>query len=170
VFLKGLRGMFPKALILYKIGNHDQRLEKYLMLKAPELLAISDFKLSDICKFNELNILEIQSQQYIYAGKLPIFHGHEIGLKSGGVNPARAVRLKLNKSAVVNHFHRETKDMGRNLNEQPYSCYSNGCLCDLYPDYMGVHTNWTHGLLHVKLDNQGNYFVQQKTIIDGKIH
>jgi predicted phosphodiesterase len=170
VFLKGLRAMFPKALIIFSKGNHDERFEKYLMLKAPELLDIESIQLDELLKLNELSIISVASISYVMCGKLPIFHGHEVGLKSGGVNPARSIRLKLNKSAVINHFHRETKDMGRNLNESPYSCYSNGCLCDLYPAYMGVHSNWNHGLIHIKLDQKGNYFVHQKTIIDGKIY
>jgi hypothetical protein len=35
VFLKGLREMFPKALIIYKYGNHDLRFDKWIRLKAP---------------------------------------------------------------------------------------------------------------------------------------
>ncbi len=169
-FLKGLRDMFPNTLIVYKYGNHDIRYEKWIMQKAPELLDIEGTKLEDLLGLIPLKIKVVQDKQIIYAGKMPILHGHEIGLTSGGVNPARSVRLKLNKSAIVNHFHRETKDMGKNLGEQPFSCYSNGCLCDLFPNYMGVHTLWTHGLIHLKIDTKGNYFVTQKTIIDGVIY
>ena len=34
-FMKALRTAFPKARIYYKIGNHEERLEKWLRLKAP---------------------------------------------------------------------------------------------------------------------------------------
>jgi predicted phosphodiesterase len=169
-FLEGLRAMFPKALIVFKEGNHDTRYQKWIMQKAPELLDIDGTSLSELLGLIPLRITHIHDKQIIYAGKMAILHGHEIGLTSGGVNPARSVRLKLNKSAIVNHFHRETKDMGKNLGEQPYSCYSNGCLCDLHPEYMGVHTLWTHGFTILDIDKHGNYKVQQKSIIDGVIY
>jgi hypothetical protein len=145
------------------------RYQKWIMQKAPELLDIEGTSLPELLGLNQLNIINITDKRYIYAGKIAIFHGHEVGMTSGGVNPARTLRLKLNKSAITNHFHRETKDMGRNLDEQPYSCYSNACLCDLYPAYMPIN-QWTHGFIHLKLDKHGNYNVQQKSIIDGVIY
>ena len=169
-FLEGLRAMFPNALIVYKEGNHDTRYQKWIMQKAPELLDIDGTSLTELLGLIPLRIVHVRDKQIIYAGKMAVLHGHEIGLTSGGVNPARSTRLKLNKSAIVNHFHRETKDMGKNLGEQPYSCYSNGCLCDLHPAYMGVHTLWTHGFIHLLLDKNGNYKVQQKSIIDGIVY
>jgi hypothetical protein len=169
IFLEGLRNMFPKALIINKNGNHCVRYQKWIMQKAPELLDIEGTSLPELLGLNQLNIINITDKRYIYAGKIAIFHGHEVGMTSGGVNPARTLRLKLNKSAITNHFHRETKDMGRSLDEQPYSCYSNACLCDLYPAYMPIN-QWTHGFIHLKLDKHGNYNVQQKSIIDGVIY
>jgi len=168
VFLKGLRAMFPKALIVWSYGNHDLRYDKYIMQKAPEVYDIEFIKLHELLKLRDLNIIKVDSTQYIYAGKLAIFHGHETGLTSGGVNPARSLRLKLNKSAVTSHFHRETKDMGKNLDEHPYSCYSIGCLCDLFPTYLPVNM-WTHGFGYLELNDKGDYKFNLKSIIEGKV-
>jgi predicted phosphodiesterase len=168
VFLKGLRAMFPKALIVWSYGNHDLRYDKYIMQKAPEIFDIELIQLHELLKLRDLNIIKIDSTQYIYAGKLAIFHGHETGLTSGGVNPARSLRLKLNKSAVTSHFHRETKDMGKNLDEHPYSCFSIGCLCDLHPAYMPINM-WTHGFGYLELNDKGDYNFNLKSIIDGKV-
>jgi len=151
IFLEGLRKMFPNALIVWSYGNHCSRYDKWIVQKAPELLDIDAIQLHELMKLRELSIIKVESMQYIYAGKLAIFHGHETGLKSGGVNPARSLRLKLNKSAVTSHFHRETKDMGVNLGEQPYSCYSIACLCELTPAYMPIN-NWTHGFAIIDLN------------------
>ena len=41
-FLHGLRKRFPNAQIVYKHGNHEERYEKYLRAKAPELLGLED--------------------------------------------------------------------------------------------------------------------------------
>lgn len=168
-FLKGLRNMFPKSLIVWSFGNHCQRYDKYIMQKAPEIYDIEMIQLHELLKLRELNIIKVDSTQYIYAGKLAIFHGHETGLTSGGVNPARSLRLKLNKSAVTSHFHRETKDMGKNLDEHPYSCYSIACLCDLHPSYMPINA-WTHGFGYLELEKNGDYRFYQKSIIDGKVY
>jgi hypothetical protein len=40
----------------YKIGNHEERLEKYLMRKAPELFGNSEFMLDVILRFGEKKI------------------------------------------------------------------------------------------------------------------
>jgi len=37
-FISAMRETFPNALIYYKIGNHEMRLERWLKLKAPEWL------------------------------------------------------------------------------------------------------------------------------------
>ena len=169
-FLKGIRDMFPNAHIVYKIGNHDARYEKYIMANAPHLMGIDALKLSELLGFTELRIQEVKSMQWAYAGKLPILHGHELPTKSGGVNPARTVQLKLNKQAIVGHFHRETRSNGKQFDDKPYTTYSSGCLCDLFPNYMPIN-DWNHGFTYVEVDsNSGNYYVQQKTIIDGKIY
>ena len=40
-FLEYLRSRFPRARIVYKEGNHDERLERYLANLAPELLGLA---------------------------------------------------------------------------------------------------------------------------------
>ena len=41
------------AKIIYKLGNHDERYEHYLMHKAPELLGIPEFKFENLLKAGE---------------------------------------------------------------------------------------------------------------------
>ena len=168
-FLKGLRDMFPNAHIVYKIGNHDERFEKFIRAN-PQLMGVQEFELSSLLNFTELRIQEVKSKQWTYAGKLPILHGHELPTKSGGVNPARTVQTKLNKQAIVGHFHREQRSNGKQFDEKPYVTYSSGCLCDLYPAYMPIN-EWTHGFTYVEVNPKtGEYYVQQKTIVEGKIY
>ena len=42
-FFMSLRKTFPKCSIYYKIGNHEERLEAYLKMKAPELWGVPTF-------------------------------------------------------------------------------------------------------------------------------
>ena len=168
-FLKGIRKMFPNAHIVYKIGNHDERYEKFIRMN-PQLMSVQEFELGNLLGFPELRIQEIKTKQWSYAGKLPILHGHELPAKSGGVNPARMAQLKLNKQVIIGHFHRETKSTGKQFDGKPYAAYSSGCLCDLYPAYMPIN-DWNHGFTYVEVDPKtDNYYVQQKSIVDGKIY
>lgn len=169
VFLNGLRTIFPKALIIWALGNHCHRWGKYIIQQAPALLDIEAISMTELFELNKLSIKLVESNQYIYAGKLMISHGHNIGLKSGGVNVARTVRLKLNRSACVNHFHRETKDTGRVLDENQFSCWSLGALCDLNPNYLPVN-DWSLGFGYVELEKNGNFRLYQKTIINGIVY
>jgi predicted phosphodiesterase len=157
VFLNGLREMFPTALIIYKYGNHDLRFDKWIRLKAPELLDIEHIMLSEILGLRELDIIQLDSLQWCYMWEYVVLHGHELPMKSGGVNPARATRLKLNRPAIIGHFHRMNRDIATIMGKEQYSVYSNGCLCDLSPAYMPIN-DWNHSC--ILLDN-GNVIVKE---------
>ena len=146
LFLKGLREMFPTALIIYKYGNHDLRFDKWIRLKAPELLDIEHIMLSEILGLRELDIIQLDSLQWCYMWEYVVLHGHELPIKSGGVNPARATRLKLNRPAIIGHFHRMNRDIATIMGKEQYSVYSNGCLCDLSPAYMPIN-DWNHSCI-----------------------
>jgi len=163
VFLKGLREMFPKALIIYKYGNHDLRFDKWIRLKAPELLDIEHINLAEILGLRELEIIQLDSLQWCYMFDIAVLHGHELPMKSGGINPARAARMKINRPLIIGHFHRQSKDAGMILGKPYYYAYSSGCLCDLSPAYMPIN-DWVHGFI---LINQGQ--VYQKEVINGTV-
>ena len=168
-FLKNLRRLFPKALIIYKLGNHENRWEAFLRNKAVELLDMEEFKLSIILHFEEHNIKMIEDKQMAYCGELKVLHYHELPLKSGGVNPARAVYLKTGESVIGGHYHRKSEHVERTLGGKLVKVYSTGCLCQLHADYMPFN-NWSHGFAYIQVDKNGSYVVENKTIIDGKIY
>lgn len=170
VFLQGLRNMFPNALIVYKIGNHDERYEKWIMQKSPEVYDEQYMSLGSVLGFTELGIIEVKSKQFSYAGKLPILHGHELPMKSGGDNPANLSKKRMGKQAIFGHFHKTTQANGREFDKgMSYAIYSTGCLCDLHPNYMPIN-EWNHGFAYIEVDKDGNYVVENKTILNGKIY
>ena len=88
-FFDRLRDVFPDEHIYYKIGNHEERWEKYMRVKAPEILDCSDFKLNVILKLAEKKINYIDNKRVIDYRGLLILHGHEFfGSPSQAVNPA----------------------------------------------------------------------------------
>lgn len=105
-FLIGVREAFPHTRIIYKIGNHEDRLDTYIRSRAPELYGLADVTLERLLHLDELNIECVPSRQMIKFGKLYGLHGHEIGKGVfSPVNPARGLYLKTKKSAICAHYH-----------------------------------------------------------------
>lgn len=167
-FLKMLKETF-NCPIYFKIGNHEERWENFLRLKAPELLGIDDFKLEQILRLREYGCNIIQNKQVMYAGKLAVMHGHEwIGGFAPPVNPARGLYLKAKQSCIIGHHHRSSEHSEKNLSGEVTTTWSVGCLCGLEPEYMPFN-NWNHGFAHIKVNKDGTYEVENKRIINYKI-
>jgi len=170
-FLFYLRKQFPATRILYKIGNHEARMEMFLVKNAPVLLGVNDFELPVLLKFDELNIELVPSLTLIRLGNLPIYHGHELpqGMSSP-VNPARGIWMRVQESLICGHWHRTSEHTeSTGLNKRLSSCWSTGCLCDLTPDYAIVN-RWNHGFAWVETQADGNYEVTNHKIISGRVY
>lgn len=165
-FLKGLRKHFPNIPIYWIDGNHEYRLERYLAVKAPELLDTSEFQIASLLRMAEYGITYLGFRTKCYFGKLLVEHGDRLK-GTGGVNPARTARLKYKRSVLVNHFHKLSVDSGKQYDGDVMTCWSNGCLCELEPEYMEVNEH-VHGVCHVQMDGD-NYRVRQYQIINGKV-
>lgn len=165
-FLKGLRKHFPNIPIYWIDGNHEYRLERYLAVKAPELLDTSEFQIATLLRMAEYGITYLGFRTKCYFGKLLVEHGDRLK-GTGGVNPARSARLKYKRSVLVNHFHKLSVDSGKQYDGDVMTCWSNGCLCELEPEYMEVNEH-VHGVCHVQM-NGDNYRVRQYQIINGKV-
>lgn len=167
-FLKQLKEMF-NCPIYYKLGNHEKRYEDYLMIKAPELLGIDDFKLEQLLRFREFGVTLVKDKQMALAGKLPILHGHEwFGGFAPPVNPARGLFMKAKESCIVGHHHRTSEHTEKSLSGGVVTTWSTGCLCGLEPEY-APYNNYNHGFAHVKVGKDGNYELKNIRIIDYKI-
>ena len=167
-FLKQLQDLF-KCPIYYKIGNHEKRYEDYLMIKAPELLGIDDFKLEQLLRFREFGVTLVKDKQMALAGKLPILHGHEwFGGFAPPVNPARGLYMKAKESCIVGHHHRTSEHTEKTLSGDVTTTWSTGCLCGLEPEY-APYNNYNHGFAHVKVSKDGNYVLKNIRIINYKI-
>ena len=168
--LRILRREFPKAYIYYQLGNHEERYERYMKLKAKELLDISDFRIDVLLRFGELGIELIDEKRIAKAGKLSILHGHEFGRQIfSPVNPARGLYMKAKKSSICGHHHQTSEHAEKDISGDVVSCWSSGCLCELNPDYRPIN-KWNHGFIHVTVEEDGNFEVRNKKIINNKIY
>lgn len=162
-FLTTLREAFPKALIIYKFGNHEERWEKYLKAHAAELFDIDEFRLEYILKLKENNIICVKDKRIIKCGKLNIIHGHEYR-GGGGVNPARWLQLRAHTNVLCGHFHRASEHISRDMNKDVNGSWSAGCLCELHPEYMPLN-DWTHGFTYIEKETNGNFIVDNQKLI-----
>ncbi len=169
-FLVSIRKAFPNAKIVFKHGNHDERWEKYLYVKAPELFDVSDFQLEVLLRLGELKIETIKDKRPIKIGKLTALHGHELAGGAGGVNPARSTFLKTLDNVIVGHYHKTSTNTETTMTGNVISVNSVGCLCGLNPLYMPINKH-NLGFAYVELDiKTGNYNLQNLKVIKGKVY
>lgn len=167
-FLDVLQNTFKKCKIYWKCGNHEFRLESYLKTKAPELWCLPTFDFNNFLELKRRNIEAIDSNTIMMYGKLPIIHGHEIRISSGGVNPARSLYLKFKTSCVCSHLHRTSDHTEKTGMEKVISCHSIGCLCSMNQEYCIIN-NWNSGFAIVSKDENGDYEFSNYKIVKGKV-
>lgn len=167
--LARMRSMFPKASIIYKAGNHEERYIRFMRVKAPELLGIEAFNLENILKLGKYRIKFVGNKRRIRAGGLNILHGHEYRFPiANPVNPARGLFLRAKTYALCHHFHQSSMHSENTLDGSTIATWSVGCCCELFPEYAPLN-NWQHGCAIVDLEENGKFVVHNKTIKNGNI-
>jgi predicted phosphodiesterase len=162
-----IQAILGEVKIFYKQGNHEQRLETYLMIKAPEIFGMEEFELPILAKFSDFGIEWIDKKRIILFEKLAILHGHEFFGFTSAVNPARGLYLKSKKSAIVGHHHQSSEHSEPDLHGKPVGCWSIGCLSYLHPEYSPIN-RWNHGFAILTRDN-GTFNVENRRIYKNKL-
>jgi len=160
--LDRIRKIFPDAKIIYKEGNHEERLERYLMRKAPELYEVEELKVENFLKLSDFGIEYVKDKRRIEAGELDIIHGHEYR-SFASVNIAISFLRKAFRNVLLGHFHRKQEDTKKTIKDELMGCWIVGCLCDLKPDY-SPNNEWTHGFAFVELFENGHFSVKNHLI------
>lgn len=157
-----------KCKIYYKIGNHEERYEHYLWMKAGELIGVDEFDLSNLLQARAKGITVIGGKTIIQAGGLNILHGHEFGQSVfSPVNIARGLYMKGKVSAIQGHNHQVSEHTEPDMNGRIVTTWSQGCLCELHPEYLPIN-KWAHGFAIVDLDKD-EFQVRNKRVWKGKI-
>lgn len=169
-FFAYLRERFPKARIIFKEGNHEERLSKYILSRAPALFGVENVTLPSLVGLADQGIEWVGEQRVLHVGKLRIIHGHEYG---GGVNApvsaARWLMLRARKPAICGHLHHTSEQIERDMDGNQLAAWSVGCLCGLSPRYRRLNAKWNHGFAIVHLAKDGSFGVDNKRIMDGKV-
>ena len=168
-FLEGISGLgLP---VFFKLGNHEDRWNRYLIDQAPELYDLDALQIRNVLNLDGFGVNLVESKQRAKFGDhLNVIHGHEFGQSFfNPVNPARGLFLRAKTNVIAGHNHQTSSHHESNLNGSPTGCFSVGCLCDLEPDYRPfAFTKWNHGAAIVTLED-GDFSVDNFAILDGKI-
>ncbi len=165
-FLYKIRNLFSDAEIIYLEGNHERRLETYIISNAKELYELLENILQEKLELEKLNIQYVK--QPFAIGKLWYMHGHEVNCKNSNAEYiTNIVWKKVHNNFICGHWHRTQDKTWKNINGKYYGGYVTGCLCENL-DY-AIINNWNNGFAIIKYDTNGFYNVENKKIIDGKI-
>lgn len=160
--LSRLRNENPNADIYYIIGNHEMRLEKYVLDKAPELASLVEDVFS-IIKVDKFNIKGCG--RLLVNDNFLVKHGTLLGNKSG----LSAIKEMENSymSGASGHCHKAAKYICRKAGRK-FIWLETGCLCDMQPEYM-IDPNWQQAIAEIKIKNSKVYDAKILEIEDGKI-
>lgn len=168
--LEYIRHKLPKARIVWKDGNHDERLYLYLRRNAPAVLGLDCFEAPAVLGFKKFGVEYVTGKRPIICGKLNILHGHEYPASSlGQVNPSRGLFLRAGACTIEGHFHQTSEHSQPTLEGKNVSCWSTGCLCELHPSYMPLN-KWNHGFAMIELGRDGNFKVRNHKVINGEVY
>jgi predicted phosphodiesterase len=165
--IDAIQKTFPDAKLFFKEGNHEERYEKYLMMKAAELLGIEEYGLDNLLKLYARGVAYIRDQRTVRVGKFPVFHGHEYNMKNTTVNPARTLFLRTKASALCSHLHVPSFHSGKREDDHVISCYSTGHLSEEHPPYARKN-EWILGFAIIDFDPT-HYEVSNYKIIHNKV-
>lgn len=164
-FLDFLRQEFPKQKIVYKPGNHEYRLPRYYERNAPELLGSPIIAMETVLGLEERQIIFLDYFQKVYAGLLPVIHGHEIQNIQRMVNPARGLFLKAKSFAACSHCHSTSMHTAKDINERLLTTWSFGCLCNLTPDFSSIGNDWNWGFALINVEKNKDFEVINRRIL-----
>lgn len=163
-FLGSVRKSFPRASIIYLMGNHEDRLRRFLWRHGPSLKYLRDLKLERMLGLGKLNIKLIEDG-VLRVRTLIFKHGTLVRAKSGVTATGEMEREGM--SGVSGHTHRLAL-VSRTNRSGRYTWAEAGCLCRLDPEYMpGQVPDWQQGLAYGAFIGS-RFTLNIAQIIDGK--
>lgn len=177
-FLDNLRDAAPNARIDYLEGNHENRVERWIVTEALRNTKDSRF-LKKLVAPKTLLHLEKRGIQYYarneahgdcrqpgFIRKGKCFFVHEI---SGSQNAATDALRKVAGNVVFFHTHRADTAIGFRPGIGDIGAWNPGCLCEPRPMWQHTRPNdWTHGYGVQLVAPSGNFLHINVPIIQGE--
>lgn len=168
--LAAARAMNPQAKVVWIDGNHEDRLNKYLMANADALIDLMVdgeplVSLQHLLRLKERRVTYKPYNQHLeLPGGLFIEHGHRVS-KHAAYTVSNAMR-DLGGSLIMGHVHR-IGSVSRTDRTGTYRGYEQGCLC-LPPSYMpAASANWQLGFGIIRYTDATTWWYEQVYCQDG---
>jgi predicted phosphodiesterase len=162
--LAWLRKQFPGIPITYKLGNHEERYQKWLYQHAAEISDEPEMGIDVWLRLHNHDITLVQDQRIVMLGELPVLHGHELprGISSP-VNPARGAFMRTKHTVLIGHQHQTSGHCEPDMFQAETFCWSAGCLCHLTPEFSRIN-RWNWGFAIVEVEKDGQFDVRNLRI------
>jgi hypothetical protein len=142
-----------KPRTIYTVGNHEDRLRRYLQTQAPALKSLSALQWDRLLEFSETDVELCEDELLLAQGRLSVFHGHT-ARKIGGMSAwTEAANRMFGVSVYMNHTHRQgfvpftSHYPGVDKVEEVGGAYEGGCMQDMHhPDLFIRRPNWQYGM------------------------
>jgi len=164
-FLQLLRSNHPKTKIDYVIGNHEDRIQRFLLDKAPDLCSLECLALDELLSLKELCIKFVDSKAKLALGELEVTHGTIV--RKASSSSAKAHYEKYGGSVLIGHVHRlgtfyRTNRWGTHV------AIENGYLGRDDFEYVD-RPDWQHGFTSVEYFTDGPFTIRQHHIQNGML-
>ncbi len=163
-----------EADIDYTEGNHENRLDRFLVRKAPELFGLCRFK--DLVGLDKWHVRYHAYRKHITIGKLHVTH--DTG-NAGAYAHYKALALAQG-NIVINHTHRIGYAIAGSVFGKPHVGAMFGHLSDVeeidYAHRMQVSRDWAHGFGVGYMDPDTGFvhlvpvpIVNNRVVIEGRV-
>lgn len=148
--LERFRKILPKSKIIYLAGNHEHRVAKMVIRKAPELYGLPGLSVSEMLGLKDLNIIykDIQkgassfTDNWICLAGLYIGHWNKVNKHAGYT--AKNLLDEKGVSLIQGHTHKYGISSRRYVDGREIMAIENFCLCELEPSYVSK-PSWSQG-------------------------
>lgn len=163
--LGDLKNASPTSELVFIFGNHEWRMEKFILDNARELHGLEGMNLEHQLHLDDLGATVINyhgKEQYYEYGKLFIGHFNKVNKHAGYT--AKNLLEDKGVNLMQAHTHRIGQCTKR-MYDRKIGAWENGCMCRLDPDYVKL-PNWHLGFSIVHKSKKTDHFnVQTLQII-----
>ncbi len=177
-FLDAVQAACPHAKITYLEGNHEVRIERWIMTQ--RLRNAKDAKyLRSV--FGPDVVLHLEQRGIRFIARSTMYDGLDVpgSIKIGkcyfthgsytGKSCAQKHRERFGGNVVFGHVHSANVDETRTVSEFRQGAWTPGCLCKRQPLYMHTNpTSWVHGYHLQIVQRNGAFLPLNVPIISGE--
>ncbi len=158
------RNIIPNAESWWLIGNHEDRLQKFLWTNAPALSSLRSLQLPELFTIKDYNIKLVPYEQGLMInGVFLALHGDLASIHSGYT--AKRMFEKHGGCGISGHCHRLGSFYKRDR-FGTWGWWEGGCLCHLNPDWI-KNPNWVQGFSLIHFRGK-RFWIEQIPILDHK--